>query len=101
MLFKELKASKPVKEMILDIISLGDPIERIKNNKSITLVECTVKDEEGNEGKITVWGEENIKICEPGKRVKAVKCFVNEWEGDICLTTGKYGAVEDFEEKVE
>ena len=101
MLFKELKANTPVKEMILDIVSLGDPIERIKNNKSITLVEATVTDEDGKEGKITVWGEDNIKICEPGKKIKAVKCYVNEWRGDICLTTGKYGSIEDFEEKVE
>lgn len=86
--------------MILDIIDLGDVMERIKNDTTINLVTCTVKDIEGTEGKITIWGDDNINKCIRGTRVKITSAYVNEWQGEMSLTTGKFGKVEKFEENI-
>ena len=50
---------------------------------------ATIKDDSGQIA-LTLWNEQ-IDLVKAGDKVKIENGFVNEWQGEIQLTTGKRG----------
>lgn len=63
-----------------------------KFGKSGRVANATLKDETG-EIKISLWNEQ-IDQIQTGARVRISNGYVNEWKGELQLTTGKFGKLE-------
>ena len=55
-----------------------------------------VKDDSG-EIKLTLWNDDIDNVNE-GDKVHIINGYVNEWQGEMQLTTGKFGKLEVIKE---
>ena len=96
---KDLKPRQGNVDVVVDIILIGDVREFQKFGKPGKVANATVKDETG-EVKLTLWNEQ-IDQVKAGDKVHITNGYVNEFQGEMQLTTGKFGKMEivDGDEK--
>jgi len=92
MKIKELKAKQTNVNIVADVIDMGSVREFNKFGKSGRVCNATVKDETG-EVKLSLWNEQVDKV-KKGDRIEIKNGYVNEWQGELQLTTGKFGTLE-------
>lgn len=76
----------------LKIIDKREPREFSKFGKSGRVCSCIGEDETGKVF-VTLWNEQVDKVNK-GNIVKFENAYVNEYKGDMQLTTGKFGTLE-------
>lgn len=76
----------------LDIVQKEEPREFEKFGKPGRVCNAIGKDETGRV-KVTLWNEQIDSVNE-GDRLKFENAYVNEFRGDMQITTGKYGNFE-------
>ncbi|MEA3429871.1 MAG: SOSS complex subunit B family protein [Nanoarchaeota archaeon] len=83
-------------DIIVEVVSMEDVREFNKFGKSGRVCNANVKDETGSI-KLTLWNEDIDKV-KPGMKIHIENGYVNEWQGEKQLTTGKFGKLEIVEE---
>ena len=77
------------------ITDVNDPREFEKFGKKGRVANAQLQDETGKV-KLSLWNEQ-IDQVKVGDRVKVSKGYVSEWQGELQLTTGKFGTLEVVE----
>ena len=92
MQIKDLKPKQGSVDIIVDVVDVGDVREFQKFGKPGKVANAIAKDETGDI-KLTLWNEDIEKI-KAGDKVHIVNGYVNEWQGEMQLTTGRMGKLE-------
>ena len=99
MAVKDLQIRQGNVDIIVDIVDVGEVREFEKFGKSGRVATAIAKDETGDV-KLTLWNEQ-IDQVKAGDKVHITNGYVNEWQGEKQLTTGKMGKLEVVEESKE
>ncbi len=89
MQIKDLKPKQGSVDIIVDIVDVGIPREFQKFGKAGKVSTAIAKDETGDI-KLTLWNEDIEKV-QSGDKVHLTDGYVNEWQGEMQLTTGRMG----------
>ena len=92
MAIKDLEVRQGDVDIVLDIIELGEVREFTKFGKTGRVASAKAKDETG-EINISLWNEQ-IDQVKAGQKVHITNGYVNEFQGEKQLTTGKFGKLE-------
>lgn len=93
MLVKELQAKQGNVDINLDVHEIGPPREFQKFGKSGRVATASASDETGTKINLTLWNEDIDKV-KAGDKIHLVNGYVNEWQGELQLTTGRMGKLE-------
>ena len=96
---KDLKAKQGNVEIMLDVIDVGESRSFEKFGKAGRVATAVAKDETGDV-KITLWNDDIEKV-KAGDKIKIANGYVSEWQGEIQLTTGRFGKIEVIGESEE
>ena len=89
---KDLKPKQGNIDIIVDVIDLGETREFQKFGKPGKVATAIAKDETGDV-KLTLWNDDIEKV-KAGDKVHLTNGYVNEWQGEMQLTTGRMGKLE-------
>ena len=89
---KDLKPKQGNVDIVIDVIDVGIPREFEKFGKAGRVSTAIAKDETGDI-KLTLWNEDIDKV-QAGDKVHLTNGYVNEWQGEMQLTTGRLGKLE-------
>ena len=92
MQIKDLKPKIGNVDVIVDIVDIGAPREFNKFGKPGRVATAIAKDETGDI-KLTLWNEDIDKVS-AGDKIHLTNGYVNEWQGEMQLTTGRMGKLE-------
>ena len=92
MQIKDLKPKMGNVDVVVDVIDVGEAREFQKFGKPGRVATAIAKDETGDV-KLTLWNEDIDKV-KSGDKVHLTNGYVNEWQGEIQLTTGRMGKME-------
>ncbi|HII72731.1 TPA: hypothetical protein HA265_08300 [Candidatus Woesearchaeota archaeon] len=92
MKISELQARQTNVEVEGVITQVAEPREFEKFGKKGKVANAMLQDDSG-EVKLSLWNEQ-IDQVKTGDRVKVQKGYVGEWQGELQLTTGKFGTLE-------
>lgn len=92
MAIKDLQAKQGNANVIATVVSKENPREFQKFGKPGKVCNALIKDETG-EVKLTLWNEQIDSIKE-GDKIEIKNGYVNEWQGEKQLSTGKFGTLE-------
>ena len=92
---KDLKPKQGSVDIVIDIIDVGPVREFSKFGKNGRVATAVAKDESGDV-KLTLWNEDIDKV-KSGDKIHITNGYVNEWQGEIQLTTGRMGKLEIME----
>ncbi len=89
---KDLKPRQGNVDIIVDVVDVGEAREFQKFGKPGRVSNAIAKDETGDI-KLTLWNED-IERVHSGDKVHLTNGYVNEWQGEMQLTTGRMGKLE-------
>lgn len=92
---KDLQPKQGNVDLIVDITDVTEPREFQKFGRSGKVATATAKDETGTV-KLSLWNEDADKI-QAGMKIHIANGYVNEYQGEMQLTTGKFGKLEILE----
>src|SRR3989338_4500478 len=92
MQIKDLKPKMWNVDVVVDIIDVGAAREFQKFGKPGRVATAIAKDETGDV-KLSLWNEDIDKV-KAGDKVHISNGYVNEWQGELQLTTGRMGKME-------
>ena len=92
MQIKDLKPKQGSVDVTVDIVDVGEAREFQKFGKPGRVSNAIAKDESGDI-KLTLWNEDIDKV-KAGDKVHISNGYVNEWQGEMQLTTGRMGKME-------
>lgn len=102
----DLKVRQEKVDIEAEVTAMEEPRSFNKFGKTIRVANATVADSSGTI-KLTLWNND-IDVVKVGDKVKITNGFVNEFQGEKQLTSGKFGKLEvvgkgegKVEEKVE
>jgi len=95
----ELMAKQGNVDIELDVVEISEPREFSKFGKTGRVASATAKDESG-EVKLSLWNEQVDQI-KAGDRVAIKNGYVNEWQGEKQLSTGRFGTLEVLKPSAE
>lgn len=78
-------------ELTLEVVEIGPIREFQKFGENGRVANATVKDESGQVA-MTLWNEQ-IDQVQAGDKIKLENGYVNEWQGEMQLTTGRKGTI--------
>lgn len=93
MLVKDLQAKQGSVNIELDVLEVGQAREFQKFGKAGKVATASAKDESGKSINLTLWNEDIDKV-KAGDKIKLTNGYVNEWQGELQLTTGRMGKLE-------
>ena len=96
---KDLKPRMNNISIVAEVIDIGEAREFDKFGRKIRVANATIKDDSG-ETKLTLWNDDIDKV-KPGMKVKITNGYVNEFQGEMQLTAGKFGKLEILGESEE
>jgi len=82
-------------DITVEVVSMDEPREFNKFGKPGRVANAMIKDETGDM-KLTLWNEQ-IDQIKVGDKIHIQKGYVNEWQGEKQLTTGKFGTLDVVE----
>jgi len=97
MAIKDLEPRQGNVDLVVEVVEKGDIREFEKFGRQGRVCNAKVKDESG-EISLTLWNEQ-IDQVNVGDRVHITNGYVNEFQGEKQLTTGKFGKLEVVESK--
>ena len=89
---KELQAKQGNVTIELDILDVGPSREFQKFGKPGRVASAVAKDDTGDV-KITLWNDE-IDQVKAGDRIRLTNGYVSEWQGELQVSTGRFGKLE-------
>jgi len=89
---KDLQPRQSNVDLAVEVTEKGEERTFQKFGKEGRVATATVKDNTG-EVKLTLWNESIDKV-NVGDKLQLKNCYVNEFQGDMQLTTGKFGSIE-------
>lgn len=92
MAISDLKARQGNVDLELDIMDVGEARTFDKFGKSGKVANATGKDASGTI-KLSLWNEQ-VEQVKAGDRIKITNGWVSEWQGELQLSTGKFGKLE-------
>jgi len=92
MAIKDLQPRQGKVDIVVEVVEKGEVREFNKFGKTGRVCNATVKDETG-ETKLTLWNEQ-IDQVNAGDKVHITNGYVGEYQGEMQLTTGKFGQLE-------
>lgn len=92
MKIKDLQPRQGNVDIVVEIIDMDEPKEFNKGDSQGRVANAMVRDDTGDM-KITLWNDQ-IDQVKVGDKVRIQKGYVNEWQGEKQLTTGKFGTLE-------
>ena len=92
MAITDLKPKQGNVEVMAEVVDIGEIREFQKFGKSGRVANATVRDATG-EIKLTLWNEQ-IDQVKVGDKIHIKNGYVNEWQGEKQLSTGKFGTLE-------
>jgi len=92
---KDLQARQGNVDLVLEIIEKGDVREFEKFGKQGRVCNAVAKDDTG-QIKLTLWNEQ-IDQVNVGDKVHLTNGYVGEYQGELQLSTGKFGKLEIVE----
>ncbi len=90
---KELQPKQANVEITLDVIEVGTVREFQKFGKAGRVATALAKDKIGDKINLTLWNDDIEKI-KAGDTIKLTNGYVNEWQGELQLSTGRLGKLE-------
>ena len=94
-MIKDLQARQGNIELTADVVSVTEARSISKPGFSGRVANAVLKDETG-EVKLSLWNDQIEQVL-PGAKVKITKGYVSEWQGELQLSTGKFGTLEVLE----
>ena len=94
---KDLIAKQGNVDIELEVVELGMVREFSKFGKQGRVLTAVAQDKTGKVN-LTLWNEQ-IDEVKPGDKLLLKNCYVNEWQGEKQLTTGKLGTIEVIKEE--
>ena len=95
MKLSELQPKQSGVNVTVEVVDMGEVREFSKFGKVGRVCNAIIKDESA-QMKLTLWNEDIDRI-KVGAKLQLIDCFVNEWQGDMQLTTGRNGKMEVLE----
>jgi len=92
MQIKDLQPKQGKVDLTADVIDKSSPKEFQKFGAPGKLCNIRVKDETG-ELMMTLWNDQVEKV-NVGDKIRVSNGYVNEWQGEMQLSTGKFGKLE-------
>jgi replication factor A1 len=92
MAIKDLKPKQGKVDVVVDVVKKDEPREFQKFGTVGRVCNATVADDTG-EIKLTLWNDDINKV-NVGDKIHITNGYVNEWQGELQLTTGKFGKME-------
>ena len=92
MQIKDLKPKQGSVDVTVDVVDIGETREFNKFGKPGRVATAIAKDETGDI-KLTLWNEDIDKV-KAGDKIHLTNGYVNEWQGEMQLTTGRMGKLE-------
>ena len=89
MKISELKAKMGSVNMDASVDEVGEPRTMNKYGRELRLASITISDDSGSI-ELTLWNDQ-IDQVKKGDKIKIENGYVNEWQGKIQLTLGKFG----------
>ena len=96
---KDLQPRQGKVDIVLDLVDVGEPREFEKFGRAGRVTTAVAKDETGDI-KITLWNDDIDKV-KSGDKIKITNGYVSEWQGEMQLSTGKFGTLEVVKESEE
>ena len=93
MLIKDLQAKQGNVNIELDVVEVAQAREFQKFGKAGRVATASAKDESGASINLTLWNDDVDKV-KAGDKIKLTNGYVNEWQGELQLTTGRMGKME-------
>lgn len=91
----DLKPKQGNVEVVAEVIEKGEVREFQKFGKSGRVCTAKIKDDSG-EMALTLWNEDINKV-NIGDKIRIENGYVSEWQGELQLTTGRFGKLEIIE----
>lgn len=91
-MISDLKAGEGKVNIEAEVKSLDEPRVFNKYGKELKVANAIVSDETG-EIKLVLWNQDIEKV-KVGSKIKVVNGYVNEFNGEKQLTSGKFGKIE-------
>ncbi len=85
--------------IVLDVVSLGEPRAFNSYKGQGTVANAAGKDETG-EVSITLWNDQ-YKLIKQGDKIKIENGYVSEYNGKLQISTGKFGTITVLEQGKE
>ena len=92
MQIKDLKPKTGNVDIVVEIVEKTEPRTFEKFGKPGRVCNATIKDETGKIT-LTLWNEDCDKV-NAGDTVHIINGWVSEWQGELQLSTGKFGKLE-------
>jgi replication factor A1 len=92
MKISELQPKQSITEITVEVVSMGETREFQKFGDPGRVANAIIKDDSG-EMKMTLWNEQ-IDQIKAGDKLLVKDAFVNEWQNELQLTTGRKGSFE-------
>lgn len=92
---KDLQARQGNVDLVLEVVEKGDIREFEKFGKTGRVCNAVAKDDTG-QIKLTLWNEQ-IDQVDVGDKVHLTNGYVGEYQGELQLSTGKFGQLEIVE----
>lgn len=92
MFIKDLQPRQTDVSIEAEVTEVGQPRDFNKMGKQGKVATAIIKDGTGKV-KLSLWNEQTGKI-KAGDKIKIEKGYVGEWQGELQLTTGKFGTIE-------
>ncbi len=89
MKINELKARMGDVNLEATVDDIEEPKTMNKYGRTLRLANATISDDSGSV-QLTLWNDQ-IDQVQKGNKIKIEKGYVNEWQGKIQLTLGKFG----------
>ena len=97
MAIKDLQPRQGKVEVEAEVTDKGEIREFNKFGKTGRVCNAKIKDDTG-EISLTLWNEQ-IDQVNIGDKIKITNGYVGEWQGEMQLSTGKFGSLEVLESK--
>lgn len=96
MAINDLQVRQGKVELTATVTEIGEPREFQKFGNTGRVANAKIKDESG-EMTLTLWNEQ-IDQVKTGAKIKITNGYVNEWQGEKQLSTGRFGQLEVLDE---
>jgi len=96
---KDLQARQGNVEIVATVKEISEPREFEKFGKTGKVANAIIEDVSGKI-KLSLWNEQVDKV-NVGDKVHIMNGYVSEWQGELQLTTGKFGQLEIIKDSEE
>lgn len=92
MQIKDLSPNKGNVDLVVEAVTVDEPRTFEKFGKEGKVQNVSIKDESG-QAKLTLWNEQAETIKE-GDKIKITNGYVKEYQGELQISSGKFGKLE-------